>query len=106
MGFSHATWLHTVLIQTADFQMPITLSKIKYGTRFIIYFEALEQTLRLRLVSGPVDKKFFYQSDCLSRTVSRKLGDLHDLVPVSVSSDYNPYQYTRIVANVRPSHPG
>jgi hypothetical protein len=23
-------------------------------------FEALEQTLRLRLVSGPVDKKFFF----------------------------------------------
>jgi hypothetical protein len=40
--------------------MPITLSKIKYGTRSIVHFEALEQTLRLRLVSGPVDKKFFF----------------------------------------------
>ena len=39
--------------------MPITLSKIKYGTRSIVHFEALEQTLRLRLVSGPADKKFF-----------------------------------------------
>jgi hypothetical protein len=43
--------------------MPITLSKIKYGTRSIQKFEALEQTLRLRLVSGPVDKKFFLNSE-------------------------------------------
>ena len=35
-------------------------------------FEALEQTLRLRLVSGPVDKKFFFISrNSLSRTVYR-----------------------------------
>ena len=26
----------------------------------IVRFEALEQTLRLRVVSGPVDKKFFF----------------------------------------------
>jgi hypothetical protein len=39
--------------------MSITLSKIKYGTRSIVHFEALEQTLRLRVVSGPADKKFF-----------------------------------------------
>ena len=26
----------------------------------IVHFEAFEQTLRLRLVSGPVDKKFFF----------------------------------------------
>jgi hypothetical protein len=39
--------------------MPITLSKIKHGTRSIVHFEALEQTLRLRLVSGHADKKFF-----------------------------------------------
>jgi hypothetical protein len=26
----------------------------------LVHFEALEQTLRLRLVSGPVDKKFFF----------------------------------------------
>jgi hypothetical protein len=39
--------------------MPITSSKIKYGTRSIVHFEAPEQTLRLRLVSGPADKKFF-----------------------------------------------
>jgi hypothetical protein len=33
-------------------------------------FEALEQTLRLRLVSGPVDKKFFFISrNSLSHTV-------------------------------------
>ncbi len=33
-------------------------------------FEALEQTLRLRLVSGPVDKKFFFlMGNRLSRTV-------------------------------------
>jgi hypothetical protein len=25
----------------------------------VVHFEALEQTLRLRLVSGPADKKFF-----------------------------------------------
>jgi hypothetical protein len=37
--------------------MPITLSKIKYGTRPIVHFEALEQTLRLPLVSGPVGLK-------------------------------------------------
>ena len=42
--------------ESSDFQMPITLSKIKYGTRSIVHFEALEQTLRLRLVSGPADK--------------------------------------------------
>jgi hypothetical protein len=40
--------------------MPITLSKIKYGTRSIVHFGAHEQTLRLRLVSGPVDKKFVF----------------------------------------------
>ena len=35
-----------------------------------MHFEALEQTLRLRLVSGPVDKKFFFISrNSLSRTV-------------------------------------
>jgi hypothetical protein len=36
--------------------LKITLSKIKYGTRSILHFEALEQTLRLRLVSGHADK--------------------------------------------------
>ena len=51
--------------------MPITLSKIKYGTRSIVHFEALEQTLRLRLVSGPVDKKFFFlMGNRSSRTVA------------------------------------
>jgi hypothetical protein len=36
----------------------------------MVHFEALEQTLRLRLVSGPVDKKFFFISrNSLSRTV-------------------------------------
>jgi hypothetical protein len=39
--------------------MPITRSKILYNTRSIVHFEALERTLRLRQVSGPVDKKFF-----------------------------------------------
>ena len=35
-----------------------------------MHFEALEQTLRLRLVSGPVDKKFFFISrNSLSHTV-------------------------------------
>ena len=35
-----------------------------------MHFEALEQTLRLRLVSGPVDKKFFFlMGNRLSRTV-------------------------------------
>ena len=34
------------------------------------YFEALEPTLRLRVVSGPVDKKFFFISrNSLSHTV-------------------------------------
>ena len=38
----------------------------------IVRFEALEQTLRLRLVSGPVDKKFFFISrNSLSHTVHR-----------------------------------
>jgi hypothetical protein len=40
--------------------MPITLSKLSYATRSIEHFEALEQTLRLRLVSGLVDEKFFF----------------------------------------------
>jgi hypothetical protein len=35
-----------------------------------VHFEALEQTLRLRLVSGPVDKKFFLMGNRLSRTVT------------------------------------
>ena len=55
--------------KSGDFQMPITLSKIKYGTRSIVRFEALEQTLRLRLVSGPADKKFFLMGNRLSHTV-------------------------------------
>ena len=42
--------------KTGDFQIPITLSKLQYDTRSMVHFEALEQTLRLRLVSGPVDK--------------------------------------------------
>jgi hypothetical protein len=45
--------------KSGDFQMPVTLSKIKYGTRSIVHCEALEQTLRLRLVSGPADNFFF-----------------------------------------------
>jgi hypothetical protein len=44
------------LYKSGDFQIPITLSKIKYGTRSKVHFEALEQTLCLRLVSGPADK--------------------------------------------------
>jgi hypothetical protein len=60
---NYAPWLHIFLIQTGDFQMPITLSTLPYGTRSMVHFEALEQTLRLRLVSGPVDKKFFSQSE-------------------------------------------
>jgi hypothetical protein len=31
---------------------------MSYDTRSIVYFEALEQTLRLQIVSGPVDKYF------------------------------------------------
>jgi hypothetical protein len=50
--------------------MPITLSKIWYDTRSIVHFEALEQTLRLRLVSGLVDKKCFLSRNSLSRTVA------------------------------------
>ena len=39
-------------------------------TRSIVRFEALEQTLRLHLVSGPVDKKFFFLiRNSLSHTV-------------------------------------
>jgi hypothetical protein len=34
-----------------------------------VRFEALEQTLRLRLVSGPVDKKFFISRNSLSSTL-------------------------------------
>ena len=37
----------------------------------IVRFEALEQTLRLRLVSGPVDRKFFFLiRNSLSHTVT------------------------------------
>jgi hypothetical protein len=37
----------------------------------IVRFEALEQTLRLRLVSGPVDRKFFSLiRNSLSHTVT------------------------------------
>ena len=37
-----------------------------------MHFEALEQTFRLRLVSGPVDKKFFlFSRNSLSRTVGQ-----------------------------------
>ena len=50
--------------------MSIILSKIQYGTRSIVRFEDLEQTLRLHLVSGPVDKKFFFSiRNSLSHTV-------------------------------------
>ena len=39
-----------------------------------MHFEALEQTLRLRLVSGPVDKKFFFISrNSLSHTVRSEI---------------------------------
>ncbi len=56
--------------------MPITLSKIQYGTRSILLFEALEQTLRLRLVSGPVNKQFFFlMGNRLSRTVDVTVSD-------------------------------
>ncbi len=42
-----------------------------------MHFEALEQTLRLRLVSGPVDKKFFFIGRIsLSRTVASEGVDL------------------------------
>jgi hypothetical protein len=37
----------------------------------IVRFEALEQTLRLRLVSGPVDRNFFFLiRSSLSHTVT------------------------------------
>ena len=36
------------------------------------HFEALEQTLRLRLVSGPVDKKVFLMGNSLSHTVGSR----------------------------------
>jgi hypothetical protein len=52
-GFSQSPY------KTGDFQTPITLSKNSYDTRSIGHFEALEQTLRLRLVSGLVDNCFF-----------------------------------------------
>jgi hypothetical protein len=42
--------------KTGDFQIPITLSKLQYDTSSIQNFGSLEQTLRLRLVSRPVDK--------------------------------------------------
>jgi hypothetical protein len=62
--------------------MPITLSKIKYGTRSIVHFEALEQTLRLRLVSGPVDKKFFFLSrNSLSHTHTVPMTNEDVLIP-------------------------
>ncbi len=46
---------------------------MKYGTRSIVHFEALEQTLRLRLFAGTVDyydKYFlFVARRALTRTV-------------------------------------
>jgi hypothetical protein len=45
-----------------------------------VCFEAFEQTLRLRLVSGPVDKKFFFLvGNRLSRTVGTRVS-IHVLV--------------------------
>ena len=38
-------------LHTNDFQMPITLSKNQYNTRFIGNFKALEQTLRWHLLN-------------------------------------------------------
>jgi hypothetical protein len=52
--------------------MPMTLSKNSYDTRSIVHFEALEQTLRLRLVPGPVDKHFYRLVWRLLRTFSLK----------------------------------
>ena len=52
--------MQSLVIQTVYFQIPITLStKKKYYTRCIMHFEIREQTLRLRLVSEPVDEYIF-----------------------------------------------
>jgi hypothetical protein len=66
IGFSYTAWLHTFALQTGDLHMPITLHvpKKQYSTRsiLVVQFEALEQTLRLRLVSGRIDKKCLFLS--------------------------------------------
>ena len=54
-----------------EHSVPTTLSNIKYGTRSKVHFEALEQTLRLRLISGPVDKKILSRNS-LSRTIYQR----------------------------------
>jgi hypothetical protein len=82
--------------------MPITLSKIKYGTRSIVHFEALEQTVRLRLVPGPADKKFFliigsaptptvgFQFQAVSVGVFGQVGGCADLMTGAAAADFAP----------------
>jgi hypothetical protein len=55
-----------VTIKNRRFSNTHNYVKPYYGTRSIVHFEALEQTLRLRLVSGSV-------TDSLSRTVMTSL---------------------------------
>jgi hypothetical protein len=50
--------------------MPITPSKIQYDTRSVDNFGALEQTLRLRLVSGLINIYFLIIGSLLTHTVS------------------------------------
>ena len=48
IGISYTAWLHTVTIHNWRFSSSHIFTKI----------DALEQTLRLRLFSGPIDKYF------------------------------------------------
>jgi hypothetical protein len=41
MGSYHTEWLHPVFVQIGDFKTPITLAKVYYNTRYLVYFEAL-----------------------------------------------------------------
>jgi hypothetical protein len=68
--FHITPWLHTVTIKNWRFSNAHNFVKnLVRHSFYILNFEAFEQTLRLRLVSGPVDKKIFFISrNSLSRT--------------------------------------
>ena len=55
------------------------------ATRSIVHFEAVEQTLCLRVVSGPVDKKVFLIS---RNSLSRTVGATGTAVPVLVGGPF------------------
>jgi hypothetical protein len=98
MPFSYAACFHIVTIQNWIFSNAHNFVKNLVWYSFYIrysisHFEALEQTLCLRLVSRPVDKKFFlFSRNSLSRTVC-------------VPAVPRPYRRTRACAAAAPSPP-